>query len=287
MQQLSPTIRPPTHQPVAVDDEYADVVACIIRQLRSRPAAPFSLDAMAEVAALSPSHFSRIFRRVTGIAPGAFQAALRMEWAKQLLLTTDLSVTEICFEVGYTSLGTFTSRFTRLVGLPPSTLRHVALQVPLPRFGLRTESGAPGLTATSHATLHGTVHTDYLAYNAIERLIFVGLFPKPLPLGRPIACTIVTSPGPFSIGPIPDGRHYLLSAALPYFEDMRRYGAEMEMLVSKGDRPVRVREGIVRGPHTIILRQPRMTDPPVVAALPFMLAHSLAAHSHARYEALV
>jgi AraC-like DNA-binding protein len=272
-------------RPAAVEDDYADVVACIIRQLRARPCAPFSLDAMAEVAALSPSHFSRVFRRVTGIAPGAFQAALRMQSAKQLLLTTDLSVTEICFDVGYTSLGTFTSRFTRLVGLQPSTLRRMALEVSLPRFCLKAGVDAQGIGARRIATLRGMVRMSRVAH-AAERLIFIGLFPKPLPQGRPIACTVVTSPGGFSIGPIHDGRYYLLSAALPYFEDLRLYAAETELQVANGDRPVRVREGVVRGPRAIELRQPRLTDPPVVAALPFMLAHSLVARSHIRYEAL-
>jgi AraC family transcriptional regulator len=287
MKQPSRPPYPTYAQLIRPDYDHADVVACVIRQLRARPCAPFSLDAMANVAALSPSHFSRVFRRITGIAPGAFQAALRMESAKQLLLTTDLSVTEICFEVGYTSLGTFTSRFTRLVGLPPSTLRRMALEVSLPRFCLKAGADTQWLSTVRIATLRGIVRISRLAHGTAGRLIFVGLFPKPLPQGRPIACSVVTSPGPFAIGPIPDGRYYLLSTALPYLEDLRLYATTaIEPLVAIGDRPIRVRQGVVRGPGTIELRQPRLTDPPVVAALPFLLAYSLATRSHVRYEAL-
>ncbi len=258
----------------------------VIRRLRADPCTLFSLDAMAEVAALSPSHFSRVFRRTTGIAPGAFQAALRMEAAKHLLLTTELSITDICFAVGYISLGTFTSRFTRLVGLPPSTLRRMAMETPLPRFRAKWDAGS-AMSALPVATLRGTVRAAFLAHLPPDPLIFVGLFPQPLPQGRPIACTVVTSQGPFSITPIPDGRYYLLAAALPYFEDLRRYATTtLEPLVANGNRPVRVREGVVRGPHALELRRPLLTDPPLVAALPFMLAHSLAASTHARYEAL-
>src|SRR5436853_2809282 len=85
-----------------------------------------TLEDLASVACLSPSHFHRVFRRVIGIPPGEFLSALRFQMARCLLLTTSLSVTDICFEVGYTSLGSFTSRFTQLVGLSPRLLRQRA-----------------------------------------------------------------------------------------------------------------------------------------------------------------
>src|SRR6266853_3083700 len=85
-----------------------------------------TLEDLASVACLSPSHFHRVFRRLIGIPPGEFLAALRFQAARRLLLTTSLSVTEICFEVGYTSIGSFTSRFTHLVGLSPRLLRQRA-----------------------------------------------------------------------------------------------------------------------------------------------------------------
>jgi AraC family transcriptional regulator len=88
--------------------------------MRDRAEGALSLRTMAEIAQLSPYHFARTFRRVTGIPPGEIQTTVRLERAKQLLLTTDLSVTGVCFEVGYESLGTFTTRFTQLVGLSPT-----------------------------------------------------------------------------------------------------------------------------------------------------------------------
>src|SRR3954453_10028451 len=87
---------------------------------------PLSLDAMAGSAFLSRFHFSRIFRSATGTSPGRFLAAIRLYKAKNLLLETDMSVTDIAYEVGYNSLGTFISRFTRSVGVPPSRYRWLA-----------------------------------------------------------------------------------------------------------------------------------------------------------------
>src|ERR687894_27146 len=97
----------------------------VVTEMRDRVDATLSLRAMAEIAHLSPHHFARTFRRVTGIPPGAFLGALRLQRAKELLLTTDLSASEVCYEVGYASLGTFTSRFTQLVGVSPGRMRRL------------------------------------------------------------------------------------------------------------------------------------------------------------------
>src|SRR5258707_2723171 len=85
-----------------------------------------TLEDLASVACLSPSYFTRVFGRLIGIPPGEFLSALRFQAARRLLVTTSLSVTDICFEVGYTSIGSFTSRFTHLVGLSPRLLRQRA-----------------------------------------------------------------------------------------------------------------------------------------------------------------
>src|SRR5205085_192815 len=85
-----------------------------------------TLEDLASVACLSPSHFHRVFGRLIGIPPGEFLSALRFQAARRLLVTTPLSVTEICFEAGYTSTCSFTTRFTHLVGLSPRLLRQRA-----------------------------------------------------------------------------------------------------------------------------------------------------------------
>src|SRR5258706_14962021 len=85
-----------------------------------------TLEDLASVAYLSPSHFHRVFHRLIGIPPAEFLSALRFQAARRLLVTTSLSVTDICFEVGYSSPGSFTSRFTHLVGLSPRLLRQRA-----------------------------------------------------------------------------------------------------------------------------------------------------------------
>src|SRR3954470_17763587 len=98
-----------------------------ISTMWNRYADPLSLDEIADSAILSKFYFSRVFRSLTGTSPGRFLSAIRLFKAKNLLLQTDLSVTQVAYGVGYNSLGTFTSRFTRSVGVPPGRYRAMSL----------------------------------------------------------------------------------------------------------------------------------------------------------------
>lgn len=105
-----------------------------IHTMRANLHQPLTLEDLASAACLSPYHFNRVFRRLVGIPPIEFLTALRFQTARQLLLSTPLSVTDICFAVGYTSIGSFTTRFTQMVGLSPRLLRQRArLRTPFPR----------------------------------------------------------------------------------------------------------------------------------------------------------
>ncbi|MFT3876096.1 MAG: helix-turn-helix transcriptional regulator [Propioniciclava sp.] len=84
---------------------------------------PLDVASLARGVHMSPGHFSRQFRRAYGESPYQYLMTRRIERAMTLLRRGDLSVTEICFAVGCQSLGTFSTRFTELVGVPPSVYR--------------------------------------------------------------------------------------------------------------------------------------------------------------------
>lgn len=86
-------------------------------------AEPLDVAALARVALMSPSHFSRQFRATYGETPYGYLQTRRIERAMALLRRGDLSVTEVCMAVGATSLGSFSARFTELVGETPSAYR--------------------------------------------------------------------------------------------------------------------------------------------------------------------
>ncbi len=100
----------------------------VMRRVRDRIdreyAEPLNLDELARGVHMSSGHLSREFRRVYGESPYSYLMTRRIERAMTLLRRGDLSVTEICFEVGFSSLGTFSTRFTELVGVPPTAYRR-------------------------------------------------------------------------------------------------------------------------------------------------------------------
>ncbi len=86
-------------------------------------AEPLNVPALARTALMSPGHFSRRFRETYSETPYSYLMTRRIERAKALLRRGDLSVTDVCFAVGCTSLGSFSARFTELVGESPSMYR--------------------------------------------------------------------------------------------------------------------------------------------------------------------
>ncbi|GGQ56946.1 MULTISPECIES: helix-turn-helix transcriptional regulator [Streptomyces] len=98
-----------------------------LRQARDRMdreyAEPLDVSALARTALMSPGHFQRSFREAYGETPYGYLMTRRVERAKTLLRRGDLTVTEVCMAVGCTSLGSFSSRFTELVGETPSAYR--------------------------------------------------------------------------------------------------------------------------------------------------------------------
>jgi AraC-like DNA-binding protein len=89
----------------------------------ARFADPLTVADLAETAHLSPAHFSREFRRVFGESPHAYLLTRRLERAASMLRTTDRSVADICTAVGLSSVGSFTTTFTRVYGKTPTAYR--------------------------------------------------------------------------------------------------------------------------------------------------------------------
>ena len=100
----------------------------LLRRVRDRMdreyAQPLDVEALARGVNMSAGHLSRQFRLAYGESPYAYLMTRRIERAMALLRRGDLSVTDVCFAVGCQSLGTFSTRFTELVGVPPSTYRE-------------------------------------------------------------------------------------------------------------------------------------------------------------------
>ncbi|HET6878445.1 MAG TPA: helix-turn-helix transcriptional regulator, partial [Jatrophihabitans sp.] len=102
----------------------------VLRRVRDRIdreyAQPLDVEALARGAHMSAGHLSREFRLAYGESPYSYVMTRRIERAMALLRRGELSVTEVCFAVGCSSLGTFSTRFAELVGMPPTAYRRLA-----------------------------------------------------------------------------------------------------------------------------------------------------------------
>jgi AraC family transcriptional regulator len=249
-------------------------VARVVAALRERFAEPISLDEMARIAISSPFHFNRVFRQMTGLPPGRFVCALRIQAAKRLLVTTTRSVTKVCLDVGYSSLGTFSSHFTQYVGASPVRFRYVSRTIALEELLQRCatmERNEPDPVYRPGSVL-GRVRMP----EEFTGLVVVGLFRAPIPRGRPVACGFADSGGGFHLTDVPDGRFYLFGTALEFSGDPARHLVGEPTLRGRAG-PLVVSAGVTFADTSIKLRPPQVTDPPILASLPVLIAERAAA----------
>lgn len=232
----------------------------VIETMREHLGDDLTIDDMARTAMFSKFHFSRVFRQVTGVSPGRFLSALRLQEAKRLLLSTSLSVADISIQVGYSSVGTFSSRFKSCVGLAPTTYRQHGGFAPL-----ILTSGKPDDVEARLATIQGKV---WAPPSGQCGLVFVGLFPTCIPQGPPARCMILRRPGLYALEDVPQGTWHLLAHSVaPGSEKvMGSLGRDPSLYVG-GYGPITVRYDVVVKPADVQLRPMGTLDPPVLLAL--------------------
>lgn len=236
----------------------------VIRVMRSAPGEQLALEDMADIACLSPFYFHRVFQTIVGISPFEFLAALRFDAAKNLLLTTSMRVTDVCYEVGYNGLGSFSTRFTQEIGYSPRELRSLPGML-APQ--LQQRNIQPSLymerRVSSRASIRGVVDAPGL----LDCLIFVGLFPRPVPQAQIVASTLLTAPGRYTLPPVAAGTYYLRVAALPRSADPLTYILPQNPLLVGTSDAVTVSADAPIPTVDIALRPPLLTDPPILLVL--------------------
>jgi AraC family transcriptional regulator len=243
------------------------LVEHVVEEMRERFREPLTLEELAGMAILSPYHFHRVFRDVTGVPPGRFLAAVRMEEAKRLVLTTPLRITDICLDVGYASFGTFTTQFKQLVGLNPRQLRRLADR----HAGDELEDLCDGLAAAEPGSV--SVGGRVAGPPGYSGTAFVGLFPTQLAQSRPVTCASLAAPGRFVLSGVPEGSYRALACAFGSHETVLSslLPDPDSALVAVAAEPVVVGPGARHGRVELVLRKAATTDPPVVLALPLLL----------------
>ncbi len=253
----------------ATDVLHRQIVERAVHTIQSRfREEDLRLSVLADASFSSPFHLARLFRRIAGVPPGHFLTAVRMQAAKHLLVRTRLSVIDVCLEVGYSSVGTFTRRFRELVGVSPRRYRRAAAGQSSPAAPSTLAdplAAEPAASVSSLSTVEGTVDGP-----DASGPIFVGLFASAVPQGRPVACALLTRYGTYRITQVPEGRYLALAVALdvdadPACEPDLRGAAAAPVTVGCDTHTRRV---------DIRLRHRLVTDPPIVIALPLLIAEA-------------
>ena len=235
-------------------------VGRVIESMRDNLGEQLTIDDMAKTALFSKFHFTRIFQRATGVSPGRFLSAMRLQEAKRLLTSTSLTVTEISHRVGYTSVGTFSSRFRNSVGVSPTTYRQLG------GFNAPDSVDARRNVAKQRAAMvRGEVSsplTDRLG------LIFVGLFADRIPQGQPVRCTVLHRPGAYLLEDVPRGTWYLLAHSVAAGLEEVVHGARADDQLCVGSSgPIKIQPDTVCMHTDVQLNPMRAPGPPVLRAL--------------------
>jgi AraC family transcriptional regulator len=218
---------------------------------------PLSLTDIARSAILSRFHFSRVFKDATGVSPGQFLSAVRIHQAKRMLLATSASVADVSSAVGYSSLGSFTNRFTDSVGLSPSRFR-------------RTEGTERVTPRRGPSTLEGQL-AGTLGFPAgyASALIYLGVFDTPIVQRRPRAAGVFSLhsslPFTYRLGMVPAGTWFVHALAAADSTDPQPWDHRESLVCAAG--PVVVTPGD-RTLVTLALRPRQPTDLPVLLTLP-------------------
>jgi len=207
-----------------VDRAVPQAVLEALRTITTRFAEPLTLDMLAAEVFVSPFHFSRVFAKATGTTPGRYLSAVRMFEAKRLLLTTDATVSDIVCAVGYSSVGTFTTRFTSAVGMTPSQYRDPGVRDLLLAVAPHFQQ-LPSRAALQAAAAAQSAEPDACSATVQVRAVLdddlrpadlvVGVFADSVPQCAPVAWTAVSGTGTATVPVpgVPAGRWTVLAAA--------------------------------------------------------------------------
>ena len=244
-------------------EAYQKSVERVIRHMKEHLEEPVDLDRIAQIAAISKFHLVRVFDELTGTTPHHFLACLRMQRAKELLLASDTSITNVCMEVGYSSLGSFSKTFNALVGLPPQEFRALPARLNALQFGRAVWRFLSSRRKEPGPQLEGSIEGP----TRPRGFTFVGAFTRGVPQGIPYSGTVLMSHGTFRIKRPDVPEFHLLAVLIPFTANLTAMITNLPVgLVAS----LRLQDQSAPGSPAprLRLRPLRLTDPPIVLALP-------------------
>lgn len=236
-----------------------------------------TIEEVAQHFGYSKFHFSREFKRHTGFSAADYLSSLKIERAKQELLRDDHSITEAGFDAGYSSIGTFSTTFTKKTGLSPREYKRQVENL----FDLTKEyekTSPEDLQYNSAFEPKSTVNNCSISINYPEGyqpgITFVGLFFSPIPNHKPVVGTALTRKTNYQFKNIPDGSYYILACSIEKAFNPLRYFVLDDCL--RGRKKEKIHFPTDSNKEFIVsLREALPEDPPILINLPSLLADSL------------
>ncbi len=227
-----------------------------------------TLHDVADHVSYSPFHLARSFEREIGVPPGQYLAAQRFQRAKQILITRDDSVLDVCYAVGFNSVGTFTSRFRSAVGVTPTQFRRLPDQIATPaRPVTRAGPARPGAVVTGAVRLSPAA----AMLSGAAPSIYVGLFARRDPHGIPVTGELLTGTTHYVLTGVPPGTFWVLASALSPHADSLAQLLPQQTIGGGAPQPVHV------SPINLTYRRDLFLDiaadwaAPIVVALPALV----------------
>ena len=239
-----------------------------IRHMKANLAEPLDLDHFAKAAGISQPDFVQVFDQITGTPPDHFLECLRIQRAKELLLTSESSITDICRQVSGASLSGFSRTFSALVGVSPQEFRAMPKKLDATQFAKAIWGFLAARYSVKGPKLEGVVEGP----RRPRGFTFVGTFTKGVPQGVPYSGTVLLTHGTFRIKRPVIPEFYLMAVLVPFTADLTSIVATIPVgLVAS----LRVRNADLDAgtKPRLRLRPIRPTDPPIVLALPALPLH--------------
>ncbi|MFJ7246794.1 helix-turn-helix transcriptional regulator [Kitasatospora sp. NPDC098652] len=243
------------------------MIESAVSTIRYRYFEPLTLDDLAQSARVSKFHFLRTFRRVTGVTPGRFLTAVRLEEAKRLLLTTSLNVSDVSAQVGYSSTGSFTRRFTESVGCSPTQYRQ---------YGPGESVGGPALGPAAvtggRDGRGGTVTGVVRVFDPGVTAVYIGVFESSILERCPAVRAVIIEPGSFRLTGVPEGTWFIHAVGHGTHPDGVPSPGKQNLLVGTVG-PIDIAPGEVVDLN-LTVRPPAWHHPPILLALPDLVEQS-------------
>jgi AraC-like DNA-binding protein len=244
-------------------EAYHIAIERVIRHMREHLEEPLDLDQLAGIAAISKFHLVRVFDELTGTTPRHFVSCLRMQRAKELLLSSPVPITEICMQVGYASMGSFSRTFSELVGLSPQEFRAMPKRLTTAQFARAIWRYLADRPKINGPILEGVIEGPL----SPRGFTFVGTFTGGVPQGVPDSGTVLIKHGRFRLQRPQTAEFHLMAVLVPFSAKLTDMAANLPVGLVASLRLKSDDLDASEKPH-LRLRPMRPTDPPIVLALP-------------------